>query len=390
MFFSPRLDAYVVTRHKDIETVLKRPASFSARVAKRMFTPLCPAAQAALEAAGFEPTNDLTVADEPLHMQMRKLLSEPFDREHVEAFEPVVRAVATRYIDGFIGRGRADLVQELAWTGTADAAITFGGIPETEAARAKDFSSSLFRFIYGQQSEDEQVRDAETIGRYQAHSRAVLEKVLEDPSGTGTLPFAVRKHLDVGFDRDFLLGTVVQTVTAAHETTSNAMGSAFRLLLAHRDAWDAICADASLIPNAVEEILRYAPVFSVWRRLCLEDTELSGVTIPAGALVVLAIASGNYDESVFADPERFDIRRANARRHLTFGFGSHHCLGVYLARAQLRIYIEELAHRLPHMQLVEGQAYPYAHIAAVGGPLSVEVEWDPAGNPRHPIETVGA
>ena len=78
---------------------------------------------------------------------------------------------------------------------------------------------------------------------------------------------------------------------------------------------------------------------------------------------------------------RCDIRWGLGGRLLTFGFGSHHCLGVYLARAQLRIYLEELARRLPHMRLVEGQRFPYAGIAAVGGPLSVKTEWDPAANP---------
>ncbi len=151
-----------------------------------------------------------------------------------------------------------------------------------------------------------------------------------------------------------------------------------------------ICADPGLIPNCVDECLRTGPTFALWRRQVLEDTELGGVPMPAGALVNLMLASGNYDEEVFPEPERFDIRRPNARRHLTFGRGAHHCLGQYLARQELRVTLEELTRRLPHMQLVEGQSFPHADIAAVGGPLSLEVEWDPAENPSFEDRAVAA
>jgi cytochrome P450 len=193
----------------------------------------------------------------------------------------------------------------------------------------------------------------------------------------------VRAYLEDPTDLDvnYLSGLAMNGLAAAHETTSNAAGQALLQLLTHLDSWGELCADPSLIPGAVEETMRIAPSGATWRRQTRAATEIAGVPVPAGATVLLVLASGNCDPEMFPEPERFDVHRENARRHLTFGIGAHRCLGAGLAQLQLRVMLEQLTSRLPHMRLVENQTIERLGTAGVGGPLHLEVEWDPAQNP---------
>lgn len=168
---------------------------------------------------------------------------------------------------------------------------------------------------------------------------------------------------------------------AGHETTSNAAAAALQTLLSHRDQWEELCADPSLIPNAVEECLRYETSVPSWRRVTTRPTTLGGVDLPEGARLLVGLGSANHDESRFADGDRFDIHRANARQHLAFSWGRHLCLGAPLARMELRLLLEQLIRRLPHMELVPDQEWSYPRNVSFRGPEHLMVRWDPERNP---------
>jgi cytochrome P450 len=162
---------------------------------------------------------------------------------------------------------------------------------------------------------------------------------------------------------------------AGHETTTNLLGNGLRRLLEHRDAWEAICDDPTLVPGAVEEILRFDSSVIHWRRRTTVPVTLSGVDIPAGADLLVSIGAANRDPETFTDPDRFDIRRANAREHLSFGGGAHLCLGAPLARLEARVVLEELAAALPDLRLRPDQTYGFMPIISFRGPQSLLVEW---------------
>ena len=140
-------------------------------------------------------------------------------------------------------------------------------------------------------------------------------------------------------------------------------------------AWEAICADPALIPNAVEELLRIDPSVNSWRRKALADVDIGGVRVPAGANLLVLIASANHDPEVFPDPESLDIHRANAKEHIAFGYGAHICLGAPLARLEVKVVLEEVSARLPGLRIVPGQKLDYLPNTSFRGPRALRVEW---------------
>jgi cytochrome P450 len=159
------------------------------------------------------------------------------------------------------------------------------------------------------------------------------------------------------------------------ETTSGLITNSFRRLLQDRPSWEAICRDPELIPNAVEEIMRFDTSVIAWRRITTQAVDVDGVQIPAKAKILLHLGSGNHDPEVFPDPDHFDIRRANAHEHLSFGCGPHICVGAPLARMEVRMALEEVSRRLPALQLVPGVQYEYPKNISLHRPHSLPVTW---------------
>jgi cytochrome P450 len=161
-----------------------------------------------------------------------------------------------------------------------------------------------------------------------------------------------------------------------HETTTSLLANGFRRLLTERQAWVEICCDSALIPNAVEEILRIDTSIVAWRRKTVEAVRLGDAQIPAGATLLLLLGSANRDPAIFPDPDTFDIHRRNARDHLSFGSGTHFCLGAPLARLEARIVFEEVSSRLSSLRLVAGQKFEFLPNTFFRAPTSLLVEWD--------------
>ncbi|QIL74205.1 cytochrome P450 (plasmid) [Diaphorobacter sp. HDW4B] len=383
VFFSPQLGYWVVTRYDDIKAVFRDNITFSPSIALEKITPATPEAVEILGQYGYAMNRTLVNEDEPAHMERRRVLMEPFTAEALRTHEPMVRRLVREYVDRFIDQGRIDLVDEMLWEVPLTIVLHFLGIPEEDMGRLREYSMAHTVNTWGRPRPEEQAAVAHGVGKFWTLAGEILEKMRRDPSGPGWMKFGIRQQVsypDVVTD-SYLHSMMMAGIFAAHETTANASANAVKLVLSHPSAWQDICEDAGLIPGAVEECLRFSGSIAAWRRMATADTQVGGVSIPQGAKLLIVVASANHDDARFTNPDLFDIRRPNADEHLTFGYGSHQCMGKNLARMVLQVLLGELTQRLPHMRLAE-QTFSYVPNIAFHGPEHVWVQWNPALNPE--------
>ena len=333
VFFSEEFGHWVVTRYDDVKAVFRDAASFSPANALEKVTPGTDESNAVLARHGYAMNRTLVNEDEPAHMPRRRALLHSFLPEELAHHEPMVRRLAREYVDRFMDRGEVDLVDELLWEVPLTVALHFLGVPEEDMDTLRQYSIAHTVNTWGRPTREEQVAVAEAVGQFWSYAGEVLNKMRADPSGNGWMQYALRvqkDNPDIVTD-SYLHSMMMAGIVAAHETTANATGNALRLLLEDRHLWEAICADPSLIPNAVEECLRFAGSIVAWRRVALRDTQIGGVPIPEGARVLVVMTSANHDGRHFENPDVIDLYRDNTTDHLSFGYGSHQCMGKNLA-----------------------------------------------------------
>lgn len=383
VFYSPTLDYWIVTRYDDTKEIFKDTDAFSASITLDQITPSTEATVEILMKHGFNPGLALVNEDGESHRERRKAHQEPFKGKEVEALAGRIREVVSGHLDKIVKNGRADLMADLFQEAPITIALIFMGIPDEDIAACRQFTLDQTVFMYGRPSPEEQEQVATNLGAYWEFTAQLVEKITQQPDGPGWLPHLIRESQRKPglFGENELQTTALAGLVAAHETTTNASGNAMRALLEDLDTWNRVCADQELIPKAVEESLRYDGSVAAWRRLAVKETTVGGVTIPAGGRVMMITSSANHDAAMFEKPEVFDIDRPHPNRHMTFGFGAHVCMGAALARQEMRIFIEELSRRLPHMRLVEGQDITYLPNTSFRGPQNLLVEWDPKLNP---------
>lgn len=383
VFYSPQLGYWVVTRFDDIKAVFRDNIAFSPSIALEKITPTGEEANAVLASYGFALNRTLVNEDEPAHMPRRRALMDPFTPEELRHHEPMVRELARAYVDRFIDDGRADLVDQMLWEVPLTVALHFLGVPEEDMDRLREYSIAHTVNTWGRPRPEQQVAVAHAVGNFWQLAGKVLAKMRENPDAPGWMQYGIRKQKELPevVTDSYLHSMMMAGIVAAHETTANATANAVKLLLQHPGAWKQICENPALIPNAVEECLRHNGSVAAWRRLATRDVVIGGVAVPAGSKLLIVTSSANHDERHFADADFFDIHRDNAGDHLTFGYGSHQCMGKNLARMEMQIFLEEFTRRLPHMRLAE-QRYTYVPNTSFRGPEHLWVEWDPALNPE--------
>ncbi len=390
IFYSAALGYWVVTRYDDIKAVFRDHETFSSEVTQTPYKPRPAEVQQVLEAGGFTGNSGLSGRMPPDHTRLRRFINKAFTPRRVQQLEPFIRATAIRMIDAFARDGRADLVGQLAYDLPALVIFRMLGIPEADVPSVKLWANSRVLLNFGDRPVEEQVEHALNLVKYWQYCERLVADRFAHP--TDDLPgelVRLYQEGDQSISKHEIVSLCYGQLTAGHETTTNLLGNGLKELLTHRAQWEALCADEGLIPNAVEELLRFGPPVFAWRRLAKRDTQVAGVDLPAGSKLLLLLGSANRDDTAFADGGRLDIQRENAKEHLAFGFGIHYCLGAPLARLEARVVLEELTRRLPGLRLVPDQQFTFSPNTSFRGPDHVWAEWEVPAAHVLPFEQCG-
>lgn len=390
VFYAPDINYWVVTRYEDVKSVFRDNILFSPSVALEKMTPPTPEAQEILQKYNYNLQRTMVNEDEPDHMERRRLLLDDFLPERLEKHEPAVRALCRRYMDRFIDRGHADLVNDIFYEIPLIIALHFLGVSDEGAEKLRQFAVAHTLNTWGRPTPKEQLEIAENVGKFWQTANEILDDMIANPDGEGWMYETVRQHMkhpDI-VPESYMRSMMLAILAAAHETTSNATANAFWVLLNDRAAWEEICDNPKLIPSAVEECLRVAGSIIAWRRIATDDANVGGVTIPKGGRLLLVQASANKDALHWENPDEIDIYRDNAVEHLSFGYGAHQCMGKNIARMEMRVFLEEFTRRLPHMRLKDGQEFENLRNISFRGPARLLVEWDPSKNPERKSPSV--
>jgi cytochrome P450 len=356
VFFAPALDGYVVTRHADIEAVFLDPETYSAAAAQMPLVPLEPEATEILLAGGHRPQPSMVSLDPPAHTRLRRPASRAFTPRRVAEMEPRVRATLTALLDAVDASAPFDLVPALTFPLPATIIFSFMGVPEADYAQLKEWCGHRAALAWGRPTPAEQVEHATSMAAYRGYLRElVAAKATDRAEDFASALLAIHDEDPEALTHEEIASILFSLSFAGHETTNYLIGNMVRRLLEEPERWDAVVADPSLIPGAVEETLRHDTSVPFWRRRTKRLVMLGGVEIPEGATLFLWLAASGHDASVFAEPERFDVARPNAKRHLAFGKGIHFCIGSALGKLEAQLALEELTRRFPRLRLVEDQ-----------------------------------
>ncbi|BCB78075.1 cytochrome P450 [Phytohabitans flavus] len=377
VFHSPRLDAWVVTRFDDVDAVLKDPEGFSSAHSLRPVRELYPATFAEL-ANGYPPKPDHITSDGEAHRRLRAPYIKRLTPGAVKPMELAIRERADALVDSFIADGRTDLVERYASPLPVATAADLFGIGSGDVAAAKSGSESLFLLGSADLSEAEEAHAARefvalqhVVAGYVRQRRAAPEDDLVSDVVAALAP----GEEALTFDQEAeVVGTISSTIGAGHITTRDTVGNAVRTLLRHPEQWELLRQRPELIPNAVEEVLRFEPPVPTLFRRATRPATLGGVDIPEGGDVLVVFASANRDEDRYPDADRFDVTRTPSR-HFGFGAGVHTCVGAPLARVQSRVALQVLVERLPGMRLHPDHPIRLQASINVRGPLALELHW---------------
>ena len=321
--------------------------------------PMCDVGKQIMKDGGFTVYSGLSARVPPEHTRIRKIAQSAFGPRRFKAIQPKIEIIVDRYLAKIAAMGECDFFREVAYDVPALVLFALMGIPDEDVPKVKDWATSRAVLTWGNLTDEEQLPLAQKMVEYWAYCRGLVAARKETPGDDFPTDMVQAQAAGADITDDEIAGVMYSVLFAGHETTTTLMANAVITLMSNRDAWDAICADPSLIPAATEEILRFEPSIVSWRRRAKVDAEIGGVSIPEGSNILMIMGSGNRDTAVFEDPETFDIHRKNARNHLSFGYGIHFCIGFQLAKMEFGIMLRELTTRFPKMKMKPRQDIEY-------------------------------
>ncbi|MFG3014101.1 cytochrome P450 [Streptomyces cinerochromogenes] len=366
------LDAWLVTRYEDGLAALSDP---------RLSSDVRDASDPRLiqQLPRFERESmmsNMLRSDPPDHTRLRRLVSKAFTARRVAELGPRIQEITDRLLDAVAPAGRADLVADLALPLPVTVICELLGVPVDDRHAFQRWTDAML--VRGEGLPDPAAVD-EAWQRMHAYVTAHLDAKRAHP-GDDLLSALITAHdEEQRLNRDELIAMTFLLLVAGYVTTVNLIGGGIAALLAHPAQLTLLREHPDLLPDAIEEFLRYdGPVSPGIARFAREDVDIAGVTVPRGATVLIASAIADRDPARFPDPDRLDITRRD-NGHLAFGHGIHYCLGAPLARLEGRIAVGTVLRRLPDLALAVSPAELDWRPGGLRGPARLPVTFTPGG-----------
>lgn len=344
-FFGP---VWLVTGFAEAEAIMKdaRFLRDGSRFANSPPPP--PALRAALDLKNLM----ILVRDPPFHTRVRKLLSKAFTPAMLERLRPALQDCACELLHNMQGRQQHELIADFAYRLPMYAIADLIGMPPQDRHRTQAWSEAFVTFIDFHTTQDDQQAAAGTLLQAEAYFYRLLHARRRSPAPDLLSQLAAQQEAGAELSDAEIVATCVLLLSAGHETTVNLIANGYYLLLQHPRELAKLRADRSLLPNAVEEVLRFEPPALTSSRWLGDDVDTYGVPMRAGDFVIIALGGANRDPRVTPDPDCFRVDRTSVR-HLAFASGPHFCLGAHLARLEGQVALGMLLDCLSEPRLLE-------------------------------------
>jgi pimeloyl-[acyl-carrier protein] synthase len=374
--WDPFLHAWVVTRYEEVVRVLQE---FSA---DRTFTPqqLGEMGLSQLGPIAEVMVKQMLFMDPPAHTRLRGLCSQAFTPRRVEMLRSRIQGIAERLLDSMLPAGRMDVVRDFAAPLPATVTAELLGVPPSDHVQLKvwsaDFAEMLGNF---QHNPDRTQRVLRSVQEMTDYFRAAVAEARKRP-GEGLVHHLLLAEVDGNrLSEEEVIANLIVTMVGGQETTTNLIGNGLLTLLRNPEVLKRLRSDLSLVPSAVEELLRYESPSQHTARIAPADVELGGKSIKRKDAVIAVMGAANRDPQRFPDPDRLDITRKD-NRHVAFGAGAHFCFGAPLARMEAQIAFSALLQRLPQLKLEPGSV-TWRNNLGLRGLTALWVSWPDGSEP---------
>lgn len=358
----PGVGFWVVSRYDDVLSLLRNPQLFASNLFAGVAGDLNPFPP---EAPGLLDTNP------PVHTRLRKLVNRAFTPRRVASLESRMREIVQDLIEPLAARGECDLVRDFASLLPCTVIAELLGVPPERQPDFQRWSDDIVRALNSAAVPQEQHAEIrQSLMEFREYFRATVETYRRQPADNLISDLVRVEEEKQMLTAEEIVSLAVIVLVAGNETMTNLIGNAILALLNHPQELAKVRANPALIPNLVEETVRYDGPLVSFPRLATQETELAGIHIPAGAVVMPLINSADRDASKFPHPDQFDISR-DTEGHVGFGFGIHFCLGAQLARLEGKIALEVLLGRFPHLARKEDEPVTRVQSIIVRGPKTL-------------------
>ncbi|WP_018467146.1 cytochrome P450 [Calidithermus timidus] len=347
IFFFEKWGAYVLTRYDDVNTLLRD---------RRLGRVLENHPRWGEYEWQFEQTRlgSILELEPPDHTRIKEVFHQTFTPKRVRELSGKIHALCERLVDELLKRPsrQADLIHDFAQPIPVTVIADLLGIPEADRHHLVPWSKGIIGWFEPERTKAMEAEAIRCAQEFAAYLRAMIPLKRQQPGDDlFSAMLQVHDREPERLSEQELVNNCILLLNAGHEAVVNVMGNGMKALLSHPEAYARLKADPSLIPSAVEEMMRYDTPLQFFERYVLEPLEYKGWRWERGTKLVLYYASANHDPAVFADPEAFDITR-NPNPHLAFGAGLHYCIGAPLARVELQTALRVLLERLPELRLL--------------------------------------